>query len=229
MNPWGASWPRQPSWLGPATRCSWPPGAPRWTCSPTTPPAATRSPRRCGSADLEPAAARGERSGDDHREPRGRRARRFELRRDPGRQLLRAVATAASAPARSWFGALRAALDRPLTAYYLLLGASALLLTIGLIMVLSASSVYSYEVNDGDSYAVVRRQLLWVLIGLPLAWLASRLPHRWVRRLAYPGFAVSLGLLLLTAFFGVEVNGNQNWLGVGPSRSSPPRSPSSRW
>ena len=37
------------------------------------------------------------------------------------------------------------ALDRPLTSYYLLLGASALLLTIGLIMVLSASSVYSYE------------------------------------------------------------------------------------
>ena len=105
---------------------------------------------------------------------------------------------------RSWFGALRAALDRPLTSYYLLLGASALLLTIGLIMVLSASSVYSYEVNDGDSYAVVRRQLLWVLIGLPLAWVASRLPHRWIRRLAYPGYLVSLVLLLLTAFLGVE-------------------------
>ena len=117
---------------------------------------------------------------------------------------------------RTWFGSLRAALDRPLTSYYLLVGASALLLTIGLIMVLSASSVYSYEVNDGDSYAVVRRQLVWVLIGLPLAWVASRLPHRWVRRLAYPGFSVSLVLLLLTAFFGVERNGNQNWLGVGP-------------
>ena len=60
------------------------------------------------------------------------------------------------------------ALDRPLTSYYLLLGASALLLTIGLIMVLSASSVYSYRVNDGDSYAVVQRQLVWVLIGLPV-------------------------------------------------------------
>ena len=83
-------------------------------------------------------------------------------------------------------------------------------------MVLSACSVYSYEVNDGDSYAVVRRQLLWVLIGLPLAWVASRVPYRWVRRLAYPGFSISLVLLLLTAFFGVEVNGNQNWLGVGP-------------
>ena len=114
-----------------------------------------------------------------------------------------------------WFAALRAALDRPLTSYYLLIGASALLLTIGLIMVLSASSVYSYKALD-DSYAIVKRQLLWVLIGLPSAWIASRLSHRWIRRLAYPGFSISLLLLLLTAFFGVERNGNTNWLGVGP-------------
>ena len=76
--------------------------------------------------------------------------------------------------------------------------------------------MYSYGVNDGDSYAVVRRQLLWVLLGLPLAYVASRMSQRWVRRLAYPGFSVSLVLLLLTAFFGVDRNGNQNWLGVGP-------------
>jgi len=155
--------------------------------------------------------------------PEGTGSRRFELPVLPKLRLrprlAHAVATGRTgsrAGTRSWFGSLRAALDRPLTSYYLLVGSSALLLTIGLIMVLSASSVYSYELNDGDSYAVVRRQLLWVLIGLPLAWLASRLPHRWVRRLAYPGFSVSLVLLLLTAFFGVERNGNQNWLGVGP-------------
>jgi cell division protein FtsW len=121
-------------------------------------------------------------------------------------------------PARSvgsWFATLRDALDRPLTSYYLLIGASTLLLTIGLIMVLSASSVYSYKVFD-DSYSIVRRQLLWVAIGLPCAWVASRLPHRWIRRLAYPGFSISLVLLLLTAFFGVERNGNTNWLGFGP-------------
>lgn len=112
--------------------------------------------------------------------------------------------------------ALHGALNRPLTPYYLLLGASAMLLTIGLIMVLSASSVYSYLNYDGDAYAVVSKQLLWVVIGLPCAWVASRLPHRWIRRLAWPGYFVSLGLLLLTAFIGVERNGNQNWLALGP-------------
>lgn len=115
---------------------------------------------------------------------------------------------------------LRAALDRPLSSYYLLLGASALLLTIGLIMVLSASSVYSFRYYD-DSYAVVKRQLLWVLLGLPCAFIASRLSISWVRGLAWPAYVVSLTLLLLTAFLGVERNGNQNWLAVGPLAIQP--------
>src|SRR6478736_9039162 len=85
-----------------------------------------------------------------------------------------------------WYAVARDALERPLTAYYLLLGASALLLTIGLIMVLSASSVYSYQQNEGNSYAVVTRQLVWVAIGVPCAWIASRLPLGVVRRLDWP-------------------------------------------
>ncbi|GAA2153296.1 putative lipid II flippase FtsW [Nocardioides koreensis] len=116
----------------------------------------------------------------------------------------------------SWYAALREALDRPLTSYYLLLGASALLLTIGLIMVLSASSVYSFQQNDGDSYAIVKRQLMWVAIGLPAAWLASRLSQRFIRRMVWLGYGVSLTLLLLTAKFGVVINGNRNWLPLGP-------------
>ena len=120
----------------------------------------------------------------------------------------------------AWTGALREALDRPLTTYYLLLGAAALLLTIGLIMVLSASSVFSFRAT-GDSYTIVRRQLLWVVIGLPCAFIASRVSHRWLRRLAYPAFSVSLVLLLLTAFMGVEINGNTNWLAVGPLQIQP--------
>ena len=54
-------------------------------------------------------------------------------------------------------------------------------------MVLSASSVYSFRVYD-DSYAIVKRQLMWVMIGVPCAWVASRLPAARIRRLAYPGY-----------------------------------------
>jgi cell division protein FtsW len=142
------------------------------------------------------------------------------LRRTPRR---RPVTT--SEPARtglsSWCAALQDALARPLTSYYLLLGASALLLTIGLIMVFSASSVYSFENYDQNSYAVVVKQLTWVAIGLPCAWVAGHLPQRWIRRLAWPGYFVSLGLLLLTSLFGVTRNGNTNWLAVGPIQIQP--------
>ncbi len=114
-----------------------------------------------------------------------------------------------------WVRSLRESLEHPLATYYLLIGASALLLTIGLMMVLSASSVQAFR-DSGDSYAIVRRQLMWVALGLPTAWLASRLPPAWIRRLAYPAFSVSLVLLLATARFGVSVNGNTNWLPLGP-------------
>ncbi|WP_137292719.1 putative lipid II flippase FtsW [Nocardioides dongxiaopingii] len=121
---------------------------------------------------------------------------------------------------RAWTGALRDALDRPLTTYYLLLGAAALLLTIGLIMVLSASSVGSYR-STGNSYTVVLRQLTWVVVGVPAAFLASRVPNQWVRRLTYPAFSLSLVLLVATAIFGEEINGNKNWLALGPLQSQP--------
>ncbi len=113
------------------------------------------------------------------------------------------------------FGSLTAALDRPLTNYYLLLGAGALLLVLGVIMVFSASSVRSWE-TYGDSYYLVKRQLMWVALGLPLAWVASRIPIKQVRRLAYPGFLVSIVLLVLVSQFGTEVGGNKNWLSLGP-------------
>lgn len=117
----------------------------------------------------------------------------------------------------AWLASARHALNRPLTAYYLLLGSSALLLTIGLIMVLSASSVWSFKEYDGDSYAVVKRQLTWVLIGVPSALIASRLPVRWIRALAWPALVVAAVLLALTTTsLGVTRNAQTNWLALGP-------------
>jgi cell division protein FtsW len=128
-----------------------------------------------------------------------------------------AASRATSAPGTT----LRHALDRPLTSYYLLLGSSALLLTIGLMMVLSASSVYSYKVFD-SSYHIFFKQLTWVLLGLPTAFVASRLPHRLLRLLAWPALLGSTLLLALTQTgLGKEVNGNTNWLVLGPLTIQP--------
>ena len=87
-------------------------------------------------------------------------------------------------------------------------------------MVLSASSVASYR-QTGDSYTVVRRQVMWVAIGVPCAVIASRVSVQWVRRLSYPAFSISLLLLALTAVIGVKVNGNTNWLALGPVQIQP--------
>jgi cell division protein FtsW len=108
-------------------------------------------------------------------------------------------------------------MDRPLTSYYLLLGASTLLLTIGLLMVLSSSSVESYKKYD-TSYHYFFKQLMWVGLALPAAFIASRLPHRALRKIAWLGLGVSTTLLVLTQVpgMGVTVNGNTNWLALGP-------------
>ena len=71
-------------------------------------------------------------------------------------------------------------------------------------------------------YCLLIIPLLWVVVGIPCAWIASRVPHRVLRRLAWLGLIVSIVLLALTQTgLGVEVNGNTNWLGVGPFQIQP--------
>ena len=116
---------------------------------------------------------------------------------------------------------MRRHLERPLTPYYLLVGATALLLAIGLIMVLSASSVDGFE-KHGNSYYWALKQAMWVAVAMPCAWLATRLPLKFLRVVAWPGLLVAAVLLALTQTgLGVEVNGNKNWLGVGPFQVQP--------
>lgn len=99
------------------------------------------------------------------------------------------------------------------TSYYLIAGAVALLVALGLVMVLSSSSVSSLEDTDGASaYAVFLNQARFALVGLLLAWLASRLPVAFYRRVAWPAVLVSSGLQVLVLIIGVEINGNRNWV-----------------
>ena len=122
---------------------------------------------------------------------------------------------------RSLAATVKATLDRPLASYYLLLGASSLLLLIGLMMVLSASSVYSFE-RFGNSYHVFLKQLMWVGLALPAAVVATRLPARVLRWLAWPGLVLATALVALTSTsLGFEANGNRNWLAFGPLTVQP--------
>lgn len=114
-------------------------------------------------------------------------------------------------------------LRRPLASYHLVLGSAGLLMALGLVMVLSASSYYS-SITHGDAYHVFLRQVAWVLTALPVAWLASRAKVRTMRRLALPLLAGSILLLVVTYVpgLGATVNGTRGWVDFGgPFRLQP--------
>ena len=104
-------------------------------------------------------------------------------------------------------------LDRPLTSYYLVLGITLLLLALGLVMVLSTSSAQSLT-QGRPPYADFQKQLVGVVVGLPLMWIAAKSSPVLFRAAAYPMVAASvLGLLLVLAV-GQSENGAQRWIQV---------------
>lgn len=110
----------------------------------------------------------------------------------------------------------RRAWDRPLTAYYLILGAGLLITVLGLVMVFSASSIKALELSLPSSY-FFRKQFFAAAIGTVLLLTASRMPSRLTRALAYPLLFGTVFLMVLVQVpgIGVSINGNQNWISLG--------------
>ena len=103
---------------------------------------------------------------------------------------------------------------KPVNLYYMLLGSTLALSLLGLIMVFSASSIYSLG-SRGTTYGVVIRQFIFLLISLPMAWVLSRLSLRQWKVIAKSGVLVSVFLLLIVQVIGKSVNGNHNWISLG--------------
>ncbi len=93
---------------------------------------------------------------------------------------------------------------------------------IGLVMVLSASSVESLR-EYGSSWFFFQRQIAWVAAGALLFVAAVRFDHQRLRKMSVPLLllAVSLLVLVLLPGFGVAVNGSRRWLGSGAIRFQP--------
>ncbi|GAA3204811.1 putative lipid II flippase FtsW [Streptomyces virens] len=121
-------------------------------------------------------------------------------------------------PLRTLHARARRAWDRPLTAYYVILGGSALITVLGLVMVYSASQITALQMSLPGSY-FFRKQLLAAVIGAVLLLVASRMPVKLHRALAYPILAGAVFLMALVQVpgIGVAVNGNQNWIALGGS------------
>lgn len=109
-----------------------------------------------------------------------------------------------------------ARLESPLAPYYLILGSTVALVVVGLVMVLSSSSIPSLQQTKLHSpFFYFSKQALFAAIGLPAAWVASRMPVPAWRRLSWLMLAAGTALLALVPFLGKSVNGNQNWIALG--------------
>ena len=107
-------------------------------------------------------------------------------------------------------------------AYFALLSNVLVLNLVGLVMVLSSSSVEALA-NYGSSWLFFNRQLLWTILGLLAMAAASRFDYRHLQRHVGLLLVVSAGLLALVLVPGVGIaaNGSTRWLGFGSLRFQP--------
>src|SRR3954451_17924865 len=75
---------------------------------------------------------------------------------------------------------IREMLDKPLASFHLVLASAGLLVALGLMMVLSSSSVYAYQQYD-DAYHFLKRQAVFLVLGLIGAFLVTRMSRSLLR------------------------------------------------
>lgn len=104
-------------------------------------------------------------------------------------------------------------LNNPVNHFYMMIISTAILVVLGLIMVFSASSIHAID-TKGYAFAVALRQFVFLLVGIPLAFVLARLPLAQWKLIGRIGLAVSLILVVIVMIPGVgkEVNGNRNWI-----------------
>lgn len=89
-----------------------------------------------------------------------------------------------------------------------------IILTIGVIMVLSASFARAYYAS-GDPTKYFMRQMGFAITGIGFMYIASRVPVSLYRRTSMMLLLASIFLLVLVPVIGVTQNGAKRWLGIG--------------
>lgn len=106
-------------------------------------------------------------------------------------------------------------LAHPQASFYLVLVPAVLLLALGMVMVLSASSVYAFT-RWGDAYYFVKRQVVFLILGGVGAFVLAKMQPRHLKVVAWALVVGALVLQLLTfTSLGFTNNGNTNWVQFG--------------
>jgi cell division protein FtsW len=97
-----------------------------------------------------------------------------------------------------------------------------ILVTVGLIMIYSASAILAHD-RYGSSYYFFGRQFLWALVGSAGMFMASRVNLESLRALAIPALFISILLMALVCIPGIgrTVGGAQRWFRLGPFSFQP--------
>jgi len=110
----------------------------------------------------------------------------------------------------------------PPTAFYIIAVVVTIFTMLGLVMVLSATSISQF--HQGNSpWRLFNRQLMWAVLGVIGMWFAMRVPTRRWRRLVNPALVATCGLMLLPFMPGIgnQVNGANAWVALGPISFQP--------
>jgi cell division protein FtsW len=102
----------------------------------------------------------------------------------------------------------------------MILGSAGALAGLGLVMVLSASSVTSLA-ESGNTYTIFLKQLLFLAVGIGVSAITMRVKLSLWESLARFALPIGIIALILPIIFGVKVNGNQNWIPIGPFTLQP--------
>lgn len=99
------------------------------------------------------------------------------------------------------------------------------LMTIGLVMLFSASYPYAYQKYNGDSYYFFKRQLVFAVLGVIVMIVVSKINYKWVKIIEKPLFVVTVFLLVLVLFYHVNLDDRsedfKRWIPLGPITLQP--------
>lgn len=99
-----------------------------------------------------------------------------------------------------------------------------IILTIGLVMLFSASYTYAYYNYNGDSAYFFKRQLVWSVIGVVAMLLVSKVRYDYFKLFAIPALLLSTALLVLVLILPPMVASKPDfhrWIVIGPLQFQP--------